>query len=154
MKLKVYNKYRTIVNIRSSWRAVWWVTISYSSEKTLVGSPVCTELFILHFNTSFYDPALRHSSFVFIIILILTSHNSLKFVNETVRGLTGGALANEPGFLGPVNSRTLLSFNSGKRSLSKYKGLRLAQAKNHYKIGSTYEIYFFNEIKKDLPPCQ
>lgn len=60
-------------------------------------------------------------------------------------------MANEPGFLGPVNSRTLLSFNSGKRSLSKYKWLRLAQAKNHYKIGSTYEIYFFNEIKKDLP---
>ena len=103
-----------------------------------------------NFNTSFYDPALRHSSFVFIIILILTSHNSLNLFNETVRGLSGGALANEPGFLGPVNSRTQLSFDCRKRSFSKAKGLRLAQAKNRFKIGSTYEIYFLNEIKKDL----
>jgi hypothetical protein len=100
-----------------------------------------------NFNTSFYDPALRHSSFVYIIFMILIGYYTF-FVK--VRGLTGGALANEPGFLGPVNRGNLLSFIGWKRSVSLVVLIRLAQAKNWFKIGSTYENYFLNENMKDI----
>jgi hypothetical protein len=84
-----------------------------------------------NFNTSFYDPALRHSSHVLIILFISTSCNI--FYRMTVEGLSSGALANEPGFLGLVNSQLL-------RSFSLVIEVWLTKVKIHFKTGSTYEI--------------
>lgn len=84
-----------------------------------------------NFNTSFFDPALRHSNYVLIIIFISTNCNILFRV--TVEGLSSGALANEPVFLGLVNSDLL-------RSLSFAVEMWLAKAKIHFKTGSTNEV--------------
>ncbi len=84
-----------------------------------------------NFNTSFYDPALRHSSYVLIIFFISTS--CYIFYRMTVEGLTGGALVNEPVFLGSVNSNLLRSFSSVIE-------VWLTKVKIHFKTGPTYEL--------------
>ena len=52
------------IGIMSMIRACWVVRLSWS--RNLQGLLSQAELFILHFNTSLYDPALRHSSVQFL----------------------------------------------------------------------------------------
>lgn len=103
-----------------------------------------------NFNTSFYDPALRHSIIISLIhyVLSVTFYNSnLKF--ETVTGLFSGADFNELLFLGLMNSEIV---NSAVYQIAFLKSIyivRLAKAKIYFKTDSTYEIFaqqrYFND---------
>lgn len=94
-----------------------------------------------NFNTSFYDPALRHSSVnlpsLFMSISDIFYHSSLW--PETMSGLFGGANSNELSFLGPMNSVTNEKAFIGDAFLLSISKVRLAKAKIHFKTDSSYE---------------
>lgn len=92
-----------------------------------------------NFNTSFYDPALRHSSVKLLITSISDTIHHSNIMFETVSELFGGAESNELPFLGPMNSvaigKVLIS-TAFPKSISY---TRLAKAKIHFKTDSSYE---------------
>jgi len=94
-----------------------------------------------NFNTSFYDPALRHSSVnlpsLFMSIRDIFYHSSLW--PETMSGLFGGANSNELSFLGPMNSVNNEKAFIGDAFLLSISKVRLAKAKIHFKTDSSYE---------------
>jgi hypothetical protein len=96
------------------------------------------ELFILHFNTSFYDPALRHSSVQFLnYILSGAFYHSTSI--ETAPGLFVGADSNELLSLGTMTSMTMGILHH-KTAFPKSNSItRPAKAKVQIKTGSTYE---------------
>jgi hypothetical protein len=92
-----------------------------------------------NFNTSFYDPALRHSSVNLLIIFIsdIFYHSNILF--ETMSGLFGGANSNELSFLGPMNSVAIEIVLISNAFLKSISYIRLAKAKIHFKTDSSYE---------------
>jgi len=116
-----------------------------------------------NFNTSFFEPALRHSSlnnesvnFEKIIIedresdIIINNDENWFLINRhtdsiksriyksvKIRELSGGALINESEFLGPVNNELTKHNLINSCFYSSVVSIRLAEAKNHLKTGST-----------------
>ena len=104
-----------------------------------------------NFNTSFYDPALRHSIIISLMHLALSVifHNS-SIMFETMTGLFSGADFNELLFLGLMNSEIVNSAVYCNAFLKSIYTVRLAKAKIYFKTDSTYEIYaqylYLNDI--------
>jgi RNA-directed DNA polymerase len=112
-----------------------------------------------NFNTSFFEPALRHSSFnnqlininksailnefniIYVYGLLINRHviniNIKTYIVTKIRELSGGALINESEFLGPVNNGIIRLNLIITCFLSSVVSVRLAEAKNCIKTGST-----------------
>lgn len=93
-----------------------------------------------NFNTSFYDPALRHSSAEHPIIILLGAavYHSNSMI-EKAAGLFDGAVSNELLFLGSMISIAILMVLYRYAFRKSIFNSRLAKAKIYFKTGSTYE---------------
>jgi hypothetical protein len=99
-----------------------------------------------NFNTSFYDPALRHSSFehpaYFFFIPGDTVYHMMISIMK-VSGLFDGADSNELLFLGSMNSSLIVVAYYQSAFLKSIFISRSAKAKVHLKMGSTYKTMVF-----------
>lgn len=102
-----------------------------------------------NFNTSFYDPALRHSSVEHPIIFLLGDavyHSILQI--EKASGLFDGADSNELPFLGSMNSVMTVIIHRQSAFLKSNFNTRSAKAKIHFKTDSTYEaLYLYQRYR-------
>ena len=93
-----------------------------------------------NFNTSFYDPALRHSSFEHPSYFILgDTVYHMMFPIMKVSGLFDGADSNEFLFLGSMTSTFVVIAYYQSAFLKSISISRSAKAKIHLKMGSTYK---------------
>lgn len=100
-----------------------------------------------NFNTSFFEVALRHSSFIsyvgyltFITLLVIKCFALYLYftIDQLVNKLTRGALANEPGLLGlgiRANTGNCSVYNAP--FASSVVNISSAKANNHFKTGPT-----------------
>lgn len=106
-----------------------------------------------NFNTSFFDAVLRLSSSICASPEAPTDYHWPPLGALTMGGLFGGALANEPGLLGPMNNATWMPLIHAACSDSTPSGRGLAKAKDRMKTGSPNKTQPLDWCTRGVSQC-